>query len=598
MGKVIGIDLGTTNSVVSFMDRQDPTVVVNEEGSRVTPSVVSLTNPEERLVGEPAKRQLVLHAETTVHSVKRFMGKSFADAQEDMALVNYTVRESPNGDCGIVVGDREYSPQEISAMILQKLRRSAEEFIGEEVTDAVITVPAYFTDRQRQATRDAGLIAGLNVLRIINEPTAAALAYLKSRRETCTVAVYDFGGGTFDISVLDVEEDIAHVRATRGNTALGGADIDWRLVEWLLEQFHQEHGLDVSDDKVVLQRLRDAAERAKIELSWAKETEINLPFLVSDTTGPKHLQLSVTRTTFEELIAPLLEETIEECRAALGEAGMQPSDVHEIILVGGSSRIPLAQQLVQDLFGKGLNKTFNPDEVVAVGASIQSGILEGEIKSITLLDVTNFSLGIETEGRRFSKLIPKGTHIPTQRTQLVSTVIDNQTTVRIHVLQGEKDLAKENVSLGDFELQGITPGPRGAAKVQVKFAIDSNGIVNVSAKDTSTGAEKEITIKAPTSLSAEDIANLQQETNRFAKKSSEKEAVAEAVSELEDILEKTFQRAIQNGERLGAAVLGDIEGTVNHFRQNVRALTDLSQAESLRATIEDWSAQLSVEFDQ
>ena len=594
MGKVIGIDLGTTNSVVSFMDRQEPAVVVNEEGSRVTPSVVSLTNPEERLVGEPAKRQLVLHADTTIHSVKRFMGKSFADAQEDIALVNYTVRETPNGGCGIVVGDQTFSPQEISAMILQKLKASAEDFIGEEVTDAVITVPAYFTDRQRQATRDAGLISGLNVLRIINEPTAAALTYLKSRRETCTVAVYDFGGGTFDVSILDVEQDIAHVRATRGNTALGGADVDWQLVEWLLEQFHQQHGLDVSDDKMVLQRLRDAAERAKIELSFSKETEINLPFLVSDTSGPKHLQVSISRTVFEGLIEDLVNETLEECQIALDEAGMQPSDVDEIILVGGSSRIPMAQKLVQELFGKGLNKTFNPDEVVAVGASIQSGILEGEIKSITLLDVTNFSLGIETEGRRFSKLIPKGTHIPTQRTQLVSTVTDNQTTVRIHVLQGEEALAKDNVSLGEFELQGVPPGARGSATIQVKFSIDSNGIVNVSAKETSSGVAKEITIKAPTSLNADQIETLRQEADGYKDDARSKRLLEDTQDELLGILSDTSKMATENAAILGPAALGDIEGTVNHFQLSVRNLTNSAEAESLRATIEDWIASLEV----
>jgi molecular chaperone DnaK len=594
MGKVIGIDLGTTNSVVCFMDRQEPTVVVNEEGSRVTPSVVSLTSPDERLVGESAKRQLVLHAETTIHSVKRFMGKTFKEAQEDIALVNYSVRESPNGDCGIVVGDKTYSPQEISAMILQKLRRSAEEFMGETVTDAVITVPAYFTDRQRQATRDAGLIAGLNVLRIINEPTAAALAYLKSRRETCTVAVYDFGGGTFDISILDVEQDIAHVRATRGNTALGGADIDWRLVEWLLEQFHQEHDLDVSEDKLVLQRLRDAAERAKIELSWAKETEINLPFLVSDTTGAKHLQIQLTRATFEGLVEALVVETIDECKAALKDAGLEPADVHDVILVGGSSRIPLAQQMVQELFGKALNKTFNPDEVVAVGATIQAGILEGGIKSITLLDVTNFSLGIETEGRRYSRVIPKGTHIPTQRTQLVSTVTDNQTTVRIHVLQGEKELAHENVSLGDFELQGIPPGPRGAAKVQVKFSIDSNGIVHVSATESSSGLAQEITIKAPTSLSADDIDRLKTKENAYRRLVDAKAQLQDECESLNQILSHAMKIASSRADFIGAAGLGDIEGTINSFRQGVDNLTSLSEAASLRVTIEDWSASLDV----
>ena len=592
MGRVIGIDLGTTNSVISFMDRQEPAVVVNEEGSRVTPSVVSLTNLEERLVGESAKRQLVLHSETTIHSVKRFMGKSFEEAQEDIALVNYTVKATPNGGCGIVVGEHTFSPQEISAMILQKLKSSAEDFIGEPVTDAVITVPAYFTDRQRQATRDAGMIAGLNVLRIINEPTAAALSYLKSRRDTCTVAVYDFGGGTFDVSILDVDQDIARVRATRGNTALGGADVDWQLVEWLLDQFHKEHEIDVSGDKMVLQRLRDAAERAKIELSFSKETEVNLPFLVSDTTGPKHLQVTVTREIFEGLIEDLIAETIDECVVALEESGLSKEEIDEVILVGGSSRIPLAQRSVQELFGKPLNKTFNPDEVVAIGASIQSGILEGEIKSITLLDVTNFSLGIETEGRRFSKLIPKGTHIPTQRTQLVSTVSDNQTTVRIHVLQGEHDLARDNVSLGDFELQGVPPGPRGSATIQVKFSIDSNGIVNVSAKETSSGVAKKITIKAPTSLNEAQLESLRDEANSFEAEERTRKHIDANKDDLKELLAGTENWVMANAETIGAAGLGDIEGTLNHFRQALQNLQTAEESESLRNTIEDWVARL------
>ena len=592
MGKVIGIDLGTTNSVVSFMERQEPSVVVNEEGSRVTPSVVALSENGERLVGEAAKRQLVLNAETTIHSVKRFMGKTFEEAQEDIALVNYNVRATPSGDCGIVVGEKTFSPQEVSAMILQKLRRSAEEFIGEPISDAVITVPAYFTDRQRQATRDAGLIAGLNVLRIINEPTAAALAYLKSRRDTCTVAVYDFGGGTFDVSILDVEQDIAHVRAPRGNTALGGADVDWRLVEWLLEQFHQAHALDVSEDKLVLQRLRDAAERAKIELSWSKETEINLPFLVSDTSGPKHLQVQLTRTTFEGLIQPLVQETVEECKKALADAGLEPANVHEVILVGGSSRIPLAQQMVQDLFGKTLNKTFNPDEVVAVGASIQSGILEGAIKSITLLDVTNFSLGIETEGRRFSKIIPKGTHIPTQRTQLVSTVTDNQTTVRIHILQGESESAKENVSLGDFELQGIPLGSRGSAKVQVKFSIDSNGIVNVSATESSSGLAQEITIKAPTSLSADELQQLRLEAEQFQKDADTMDALEDERIALKEILSAASSQSDERADRIGETGMASIAQTILQFGQQIDDLETDDAAARLRSIVEKWTADL------
>jgi molecular chaperone DnaK len=511
MGKVIGIDLGTTNSVCAYIDRRDPVVIINAEGGRVTPSVVGISKNGERFVGDIAKRQLLINPDATIHSIKRFIGRRFDEVQDDLPLVQYTVVATRNGDCGVQIGDRTYLPQEIAAMTLQKLRKSAEDFLGEQVTEAVITVPAYFTDRQRQATKDAGTIAGLDVLRIINEPTAAALAYVHNRRRSSTIAVYDFGGGTFDISILEVDRDLAEVRSTRGNNRLGGADIDRRIVDWLLEQFRNEHGIDVSDDKVVLQRLRDAAERAKLELSSAPETDIHLPFLLADASGPKHLQCTLSRVTFEALAQDLFDQTLDECRNALADCRLTPADVDEIILVGGSSRIPKVQQMVRDLFGRPLNKSFNPDEVVAVGAAIQAGILEGDVKAVTLLDVTNFSLGIEVEGRRCARLIPKNTTIPTQKTQLVSTVVDNQQTVKIHILQGESANALDNVSLGEFELQGIEPAPRGVPRIQVKFAIDSNGIVQVSARDVRSGVSNQVTIQAPTGLSQMELEDMRDE---------------------------------------------------------------------------------------
>ena len=505
MGTIIGIDLGTTNSVCAYMDRGEPRIIINEEGGRVTPSVVGFSKDGERFVGDIAKRQLLINPDNTVHGIKRFIGRKFRDARSDLALVSYAVHEGRGGECAVAISGRDFSPQEVSAMVLQKLRKSAEDFLGESVTEAVITVPAYFTDSQRQATRDAGTIAGLDVLRIINEPTAAALAYVHDRRAASTIAVYDFGGGTFDISLLDVDRDVAEVRATRGNNTLGGADIDRVVVGWLLAEFQKQHNIDASSDRIVLQRLRDAAERAKLELSTATSTDIHLPFLVADASGPKHLQATLPRSVFESLIAPLVDRTIAECRQALTDAHLKVSEIDEVIMVGGSSRIPLVQQRVQELFGKPLNKSFNPDEVVAAGAAIQGGILEGDVKSVTLLDVTNFSLGIEVAGGRFATLIPKNTTIPAQKSQLVSTVVDDQRTVKIHVLQGEHERARDNVSLGDFELRNIQPAPKGEPRIRVKFGIDANGIVQVAAKDLRTGISEQVTISSPTGLSKQDL---------------------------------------------------------------------------------------------
>ena len=520
MGRVIGIDLGTTNSVCAYMDRREPRIIINEEGGRITPSVVGFSKGSERFVGEIAKRQMLIHPEATFHSVKRFMGKRMREAGKDIPLVNYKVVEARNGDCAFEWNGRQYSPPEISAMILQKLKRSAEDFLGEAVTEAIITVPAHFNDRQRQATKDAGTIAGLNVLRIINEPTAAALAYLHDRRKAATIAVYDFGGGTFDISVVYIDRDVGEVRATRGNNALGGGDIDRLIVDWLLQQFHREHRMDISKDKVVLQRLRDAAERAKLELSSALETEIHLPFLTADASGPRHLQCTLTRSQFEVMAMPLFELTIQECRRALADANLSTDDIDEVVMVGGSSRIPRVKEMVKEFFKRPLNQAFNPDEVVAIGAAIQGGILEGEVKSVALLDVTSLSLGIEVEGRRFEKIIPKHTVIPTQKARMVSTVVDNQRVVKIHVLQGEHGEAAENTSLGMFELSGIEPALRGLPRIELKFTIDANGIVNVGARDTRTGTHGNITIQAPTGLSQLELERLREEADAYEREQS------------------------------------------------------------------------------
>jgi len=593
MGKVIGIDLGTTNAVCAYMERRDPQIIINEEGGRVTPSVVGFSKNGDRFVGDIAKRQLLINPENTIHSIKRFMGRRYEEASELKNLVNYLVTAMKNGEAGVKVGSRIYSPQEISAMILQKMKKSAEDFLGEEVTEAVITVPAYFTDRQRQATRDAGTIAGLNVLRIINEPTAAALAYVHDRRKTATIAVYDFGGGTFDISVLEVDRDLAEVRTTRGNNTLGGADIDRVIVEWLLEQFKAQHNIDPSEDKVVLQRLRDAAERAKLELSTALETEIHLPFLMTSSSGPKHLQCTLTRATFETLAMPLFNMTIDECRQALKDVKMDAAQIDEIIMVGGSSRIPRIQEMVRELFGRPLNKSFNPDEVVAIGAAIQAGILEGDVKAVTLLDVTNFSLGIEVEGRRFATLIPKNTTLPAQKTQMVSTVVDNQRTVRIHVLQGESPYARDNVSLGEFELTGIEPAPRGEPRIQVKFTIDTNGMLNVAATNIRSGSMEQLTIEAPSSLTQAEIEQLKDENANYSRRIDEDNELKELRNQIERQLMSLESFLRENRGFLHKKDIFELEQALKRGRMALVKSSDRQNLEGLSMYLARFFAHLA-----
>ena len=593
MGKIIGIDLGTTNSVCAFMDRAAPRVIINEEGGRVTPSVVAFSKNGERFVGDIAKRQMLINPDATVHSIKRFMGRTFKECRADRDLVTYPVVKANGGEVGVEVGGRVYRPQEISAMVLQKLKKSAEDFLGESVSEAVITVPAYFTDRQRQATRDAGTIAGLDVLRIINEPTAAALAYVHSRKQASTIAVYDWGGGTFDISLLSVDRDIAEVRATRGVNTLGGADIDNVIVEWLLEQFRSEHGVDVRHDKIVMQRLRDAAERAKLELSSATSTEIHLPFLVASASGPKHLQATLTRAVFERLAEPLFKRTIEECKRALKDAHLKVDSIDEVIMVGGSSRIPRVQELVRDMFRQNLNKGFNPDEVVAVGAALQAGILDGEVKAVTLLDVTNFSLGIEVEGRRFAKLIPKNTTIPTQKTQLVSTVVDNQRTVKIHVLQGESTNSRDNVSLGDFELHDIQPGKRGVPRIQVKFAIDASGMVDVTAKDLRTGVSDQIRIEAPTGMSKVEVEKARSEASSHAESAAEDAQFRKLRDEVERELVHLEGLLRDNMGRLHTKDVNEAEQALKRGRMALLKSADQAKLKELSTYLSRFAAHLN-----
>lgn len=550
MGKIIGIDLGTTNSVVAVMEGGEPTVVTNPEGSRLTPSVVAFSKEDERLVGQVAKRQAVTNPENTIFSIKRFMGRRFDEVNEEMKMVPYEVVRASNGDARVTVNGKEQSPPELSAMVLQKLKQSAEEYLGQSVEKAVITVPAYFNDAQRQATKDAGQIAGLEVLRIVNEPTAAALAYGLDKKTDETIAVYDFGGGTFDISILEVGEGVVEVKSTNGDTHLGGDNLDQCIISWIVSEFKKNEGIDLSKDKMALQRLREGAEKAKMELSTVMETDINLPFITADQSGPKHLQMKINRAEFEQLVDDLLKRTIEPVKQALSDAGLQPSDIDEVVLVGGSTRVPKVQEMVKDLFGKDPHRGVNPDEVVAIGAGVQAGVLAGEVKDLLLLDVTPLSLGIETLGGVLTTLIQRNTTIPSKKSEVFSTAADSQTSVEVHVLQGERPMAKDNRTLGKFHLAEIPPAPRGVPQIEVTFDIDANGIVNVSAKDLGTGKEQKITITASSGLGKDEVDKMMKEADAHADEDKVKKEEIETKNRADQTIYAAERMVADAGEKI------------------------------------------------
>jgi molecular chaperone DnaK len=553
MAKVIGIDLGTTNSVVSVVEGGNPTVIANQEGSRLTPSVVGFTKDGEILVGQVAKRQAITNPENTVFSIKRFMGRRYDEVLQEIKLVPYKVVKAPNGDARVEVRGKQYSPPEISAMILRKLKEAAESYLGEKVTQAVITVPAYFNDSQRQATKDAGKIAGLEVLRIINEPTAAALAYGLDKKKDETIAVYDLGGGTFDVSILEIGEGVFEVKATNGDTHLGGDDFDQRVMDWIAEEFKKEHGIDLRKDRMALQRLKEAAERAKIELSTTVQTEINLPFITADATGPKHLVLTLTRAKLESLVADLVDRTLGPCRQAMQDASAGAKDIDEVILVGGQTRMPKVHDAVKQLFGREPHKGVNPDEVVAVGAAVQGAVLTGEVKDLLLLDVTPLSLGIETLGGVMTTLIPRNTTIPTKKSETFTTAADNQSSVEVHVLQGERPMARDNRTLGRFHLDGIPPAPRGVPQVEVTFDIDANGILNVSAKDTATSKQQNITITASSGLSKDEISKMVKEAESNAADDTRRKQEIEVRNQTDSLVYSTERTLSEHGSKLAEA---------------------------------------------
>ncbi len=584
MGKIIGIDLGTTNSCVAVMEGGEPVVILNAEGQRTTPSIVGFTSKGERLVGQPAKNQMITNPENTIYSIKRFMGRRYGEVPSEISMVPYKIIDGSDGEVKVAAQDKQFSPQEISAAVLQKMKQTAEDYLGEKVTDAVITVPAYFNDAQRQATKDAGRIAGLNVKRIVNEPTAASLSYGfgKDNAKEEKIAVYDLGGGTFDISILELGDGVFEVKSTNGDTHLGGDNFDHRIIDWLITSFKQDSGIDLSQDRMALQRLREAAEKAKIELSSGQSTDINLPFITADASGPKHLQYNLTRAKFEQMIEELVERTKGPCEKALKDAGLTAEDIDQVILVGGSIRIPAVQALVKRVFKREPNKTVNPDEVVAMGAAIQGGILGGDVNDVLLLDVTPLSLGIETLGGVFTKLIERNTTIPTRKSQIFSTAADNQTAVSIHVMQGERQMASQNRTLGKFDLVGIPPAPRGVPQIEVTFDIDANGIVHVSAKDLGTGKEQKIRIESSSGLSEDEINNMVKDAELHAEEDRKERELIETRNEADSLVYSTEKSLKDYGDKISESDRAAIEQGISDVKQALES----NDIEAIKAKVE------------